>query len=185
MLESIDQSFQQALIEQTLENLYYIGMQPGNLIELAMALFVGISVLTVIVAKIHVLSKSGSASLLLALFAVVLCSIFLIQVAVFTEVWLIPRTHMVNTDAVVISGGLLIAFLFVVVPATRILLHSSYFVSMVSWFIGLAGTLGAIYLLSFSYEESGPGATPIDTLQNVKSQVEQKIENASLRKQKP
>lgn len=178
-MESLRDPFQQALIEQTLEILYYLGMQPGNLVELTMALFIGISVLTVIVDKTHAISKSGSNSLLLALFAVVLCGAFLIEVAVFTKVWALPELDLVNVDAFVISGVLLLAFLFIVVPATRILLHGSYFISMTSWFLGLAGALGAIYLLSLTYEEPRAGTTPIDTFEEVKSQVERKIETVA------
>jgi len=164
------------VIDGIIESLHYLTMQPGNPIELGMGLFLAISILTVVLTKGHLFSKTSSASLFLSLFVVALCSLFLIFVAVFGKIWLIPQSGLQDMEELAISVLLLIAFLFIVVPATRILLRSSYFVSLTSWVLGLIGALCAVYVLHLFYEVPGEGTTAVETLQSVKEQVERKIE---------
>ncbi len=170
-LPPLEESLRQSIIDHNLELLYYLTMQPGNMIELGLALFIGAIVLTFAISKIHLLGKNGSASLLLTLFVVIVCTFFLIEVASFTKIWLLPKMGITTLADTLMGCAVGAAFLFMVVPFTRFLLHSGYFISMTSWLLGSFIALASIFLLSRTYEEPGSGATPIDTLERAQEHL--------------
>jgi|GEM_PF-5394071 len=161
----LQEATRQSIIDHNMEVLYYLTMQPGNVIELGLALFIGVMVLTFAISKIHILGKNGAASLLLTLFTVVICNFFMIEVASFTEIWFVPLIGLENHSSVLVACAVGASFLFMVAPFTRFLLKSGYFISMSSWVIAMVITLAAMFLLSRTYDTPRQGDTPIDTLE--------------------
>ncbi|MGF1678449.1 MAG: hypothetical protein ACFCUX_04550 [Candidatus Methylacidiphilales bacterium] len=173
----MNDAMREAVIGHNMEVLYYLTMQPGNHIELMTALFIVLCILTIAISKIHLLGKAGSSSLLLSLFSVAVCSFFLVQVASFSKVWALPELPTGINETAVILAGTLLAFLFIVVPFTRIVLRSGYFLSLTAWLMGLFITGAAVYLFSMTYEKPRSGQTPLDTLESVKHQMEKALDN--------
>lgn len=177
---TIEESLRQSILDHNMEVLYYLTMQPGNMIELGLAIFIGIMVLTFAISKIHILGKNGAASLLLTLFVVIISSFCLIEVASFTKLWLIPKTGISQAEGVLVACAVGAAFLFMVVPFTRFLLKSGYFISMSAWILGLIIMLAAMFLFSRTYDEPRSGETPIDTLESIREQAEENEVEVSL-----
>ncbi|MEM6883515.1 MAG: hypothetical protein AAF571_00680 [Verrucomicrobiota bacterium] len=176
----IEEATRLSILDHNMEVLYYLTMQPGNSIELGLALFIGVMVLTFTISKIHILSKNGTASLLLTLFTVVVSAFCLVQVASFTQICLAPMIGLESHASVMMVCATGAAFLFLVVPFTRFLLKSGYFICMTSWLIGMVISLAALFLLSSTYEEPRNGETPMDTLEEVRGEFEQEEESIYL-----
>ncbi|MEM1158153.1 MAG: hypothetical protein AAF649_05945 [Verrucomicrobiota bacterium] len=171
-IPELEEATRQSILNHNLEVLYYLTMQPGHIIELGLAVFIGITILTFSISKIHFLGKSGTASLLLTLFVVIVGSFLLIEVASFTEVWFAPLVGLENLAGIMVASAVGAAFLFMVVPFTRFVFKSGYFISMSSWVIGMVFALAALFLVSRTYDEPRSGTTPIDTMQSVRGEFE-------------
>ncbi|MEM6822156.1 MAG: hypothetical protein AAF558_09470 [Verrucomicrobiota bacterium] len=172
----MEESLRQEILRDNMEVLYYLAMQPGNLVELLMGIFVGIVVLTFVLSKVHALAKAGSPTLFLTLFVVILSLFILIEAASVTRVWLLPRINLENYNNSIVTTIIALCFLFLVVPTTLALLRSKYFASMCAWFLGAIAACIGMYFVSLTYEAPREGPTPVKTFEKIKKQVETKIE---------
>lgn len=168
----LEETTRQSIIDHNLEVLYYFTMQPGNTIELGLALFIAILLLTFSISKIHAIAKAGVTSVFLTLFVVIFCSFFMVQVASFSVIWLSPLVNLQGHSTVFMSCLVAASFIFMVIPFTRFLLRSGYFISLTAWVIGLSITLAALFLFSRTYESPRAGDTPLDTLENVREEFQ-------------
>jgi len=166
----------EVLIQYTWDILMLVFLQPQTHLALLLYISVGGLVLAIALAKAHGLASAGSNSILLGIFCSAFCLFALVEIAVLLQMYAIPYIPNKAMRMPGLFGGVIAAFLLMIVPFTRMWFRSGYGASIAAWILALFLGALAVFGLKQAYDPKpkNPGEA-LRSFQSFSSQVEKDL----------